>query len=127
MVKMIIFIAAIVGVSFSVCAQNTENNTHSGYLPDIRRIVTGKDSQGDSYIIEDAPVKAILTVKERPGYRVANVWRTSAAPSFVNAPDTVSQQRGILPPTGGTLLRIIDFPPEPKDPNLLRLKLDATF
>jgi hypothetical protein len=32
-----------------------------------------------------------------------------------------------LPPKNGTILRIIDFPPEPKDPVELKRRLDATF
>ena len=77
-------------------------------LPEIRRIVTGDDADGVSRIVEDAPAKAIRTVAERPGYRAVNVWRTKA--------DAVENHQGILPPANGTILRIIDFPPEPKDP-----------
>jgi hypothetical protein len=33
----------------------------------------------------------------------------------------------VLPPKNGTILRICDFPPEPKDPKELKRLLDATF
>lgn len=88
-------------------------------LPPIRRIVTGDDAQGVSRIVEDAPAKAVRTVPERPGYRAVNVWRTNAGP--------VEEHKGILPPKGGTILRIIDFPPEPKDPAERRRRIAATF
>jgi hypothetical protein len=88
-------------------------------LPDIRRIVTGDDAQGRSRIVEDAPATAIRTVAERPGYRAVNVWRTNA--------DAVENHKGILPPKGGTILRIIDFPPEPKDPEERKRRIAATF
>ncbi len=88
-------------------------------LPDIRRVVTGDDASGTSRIVEDAPATAIRTVPERPGYRAVNVWRTNA--------DEVEQHQGILPPKGGTILRIIDFPPEPKDPEERRRRIAATF
>ena len=88
-------------------------------LPPIRRIVTGDDANGASRIVEDAPASAIRTVPERPGYRAVNVWRTNA--------DAVEKHQGILPPKGGTILRIIDFPPEPKDPKELEKRLQATF
>jgi hypothetical protein len=96
-------------------------------LPDIRRIVTGDDAQGRSRIIEDAPASAARTVAQRPGYRALNVWRSAESPVRINAPDTTPEHRGILPPKGGTILRIIDFPPEPKDPQELKRMLDATF
>jgi hypothetical protein len=88
-------------------------------LPPVRRIVTGNDANGSSRIVEDAPAKAIRTVAERPGYRAVNVWRTNA--------DEAEKHQGILPPKGGTILRIIDFPPEPKDPEERRRRIAATF
>ena len=56
----------------------------------------------------------------------------AAAPAqtagFAAVPDTIGAHKGIQPPAdGGTILRIIDFPPEPKDPESLRRGLHATF
>lgn len=96
-------------------------------LPAIRRIVTGHDAHGRSAIVEDAPATAVRTVPERPGYRAVNVWRTEDAPARIDAPDTVASQRGILPPARGTILRIIDFPPEPRGPEALERAMRATF
>ena len=96
-------------------------------ISDIRRIVTG-DSGGRSRIVEDAPATAVRTVPERPGYRAVNVWRTEGASARLDAPDSIASHNGILPPKGGgTILRIIDFPPEPADPEALRRGLYATF
>jgi quercetin dioxygenase-like cupin family protein len=96
-------------------------------LPPIRRVLTGDDAGGRSSIVEDGPSPAVRLVPERPGYRVTNVWRTGAAPSDVNAPDSIAGHKGVSPPAGGTVLRIIDFPPEPKDPAELARMLAATF
>jgi hypothetical protein len=97
-------------------------------LPPVRRIVTGDDTDGRSRIVEDAPATAIRTVAERPGYRSVNLWRTETTPARIDAPDTVSVHTGILPPGGGgTLLRIIDFPPEPADLQERRRRIYATF
>jgi hypothetical protein len=96
-------------------------------LPDIRRIVTADGPDGRSRIVEDAPASSIRTVAERPGYRAVNVWRTEEAPARIGASDTTAQHKGILPPRNGTILRIIDFPPEPADPAELKRRLDATF
>ena len=96
-------------------------------LPAIRRIVTGDDAQGRSRVVEDAPAAAIRTVAERPGYRAVNVWRTTQAPAAINDPDSVSGHVGILPPKLGSILRIIDFPPEPADPAERDRRIRATF
>lgn len=97
-------------------------------LPEIRRIVTADDENGRSRIIEDAPARAVRTVPERPGYRAVNVWRTGTAPARVDEPDTIDTHKGIQPPSdGGTILRIIDFPPEPGDPEQMKRGFQATF
>ena len=96
-------------------------------LPPIRRVVTGDDANGKSRIVEDASATVIKTVAERPGYRAVNVWRTTESPPLIRAGESVGQHKGILPPKNGTILRIIDFPPEPKDPVELKRRLDATF
>ena len=97
------------------------------HLPPIRRIVTGDDVKGESRIIEDAPAGSIRNVAARPGYRAVNVWRTDATPAGINAPDSTPTHQGILPPRNGTILRIIDFPPEPADSQELQRQLDSTF
>ena len=96
-------------------------------LPEIRRVVTGNDLKGRSLIVEDAPATSIRTVAERPGYRAVNVWRTGESPARIGAADSTAAHQGILPPKNGTLLRIIDFPPEPADPQALKQMLDSTF
>lgn len=95
--------------------------------PPIRRVLTADDAQGQSLIAEDGPSPAVRLVPERPGYRVTNLWRTGAAPSPVSAADSISEHTGVSPPPGGTVLRIIDIPPEPKDPQELQRALAATF
>lgn len=96
------------------------------HLPAIRRIVTG-DSGGRSRIVEDAPAAAVRTVPERPGYRAVNLWRTEESPASIAGSDSIAGHKGIQPPKGGTILRIIDFPPEPADPAELARALHATF
>ena len=97
-------------------------------LPPIRRIVTADDARGRSRIAEDAPANAVRTVEGRPGYRSVNVWRTESSPAPVGAADTIGAHKGILPPkNGGSILRIIDFPPESSDPAERRRQIQATF
>jgi quercetin dioxygenase-like cupin family protein len=96
-------------------------------LAPIRRVITGDDANGISFIVEDGPSPAVRLVAERPGYRVTNLWCTGSAPSSVGAPDQIVSHQGVSPPAGGTVLRIIDFPPEPQDPQALERMLQATF
>jgi hypothetical protein len=96
-------------------------------LPPARRIVTAIDEHGRSYIAEDGVAPAMITTPERPGYRNNNFWRTTGIPAEVSAPDTTMEHRGVLPPKNGTVLRVIDIPPEEKDPELRRRQTEAVF
>ncbi len=96
-------------------------------LPPIRRIVTENDAAGKSRIVEDAPATAVRTVAERPGYRAVNLWRTEESPPRIGATDSIGSHYGILPPKDGSILRIIDFPPEPADPEERKRRIHATF
>ena len=57
----------------------------------------------------------------------AHVWRTTAFPCPINETDSIKEHRGILPSRNGTILRIIDFPPEPADPAERDRRIRATF
>ena len=77
-------------------------------LPVTRRLVTAIDKDGRSYHAEDGPSPASLASPARPGFRNDNIWRTTGR---IDAPDSILEQKGLLPPKDGTLIRVIDFPP----------------
>jgi hypothetical protein len=93
----------------------------------IRRIVTGHDSDGKSCIVEDGPSPAVRLVPERPGYCVTNLWRTVGSPTDIDALDSIVMHQGVAPPPNGTVIRIIDIPPEASDPNERKRQAAATF
>lgn len=94
-------------------------------LPRIRRIVTAIGEDGRSYLAEDGHGPGEKAFPGTP-FRSENIWRTGAKPA-VTAPDDVAAQAGLLPPAGGTLLRVIDFPPTAADPAARRAVADAVF
>jgi hypothetical protein len=96
-------------------------------LASVRRIVTGVDAQGRSCIVADGPSPAEMTLPGRVDYRNANLWRTVGSPCAVDAPDSILEHRGVAPPPGGTVFRIIDIPPEDPDPEVQRKAVEAVF
>ena len=92
----------------------------------IRRVVTEEDASGRACIVEDTRVPAV-SVPERPGYNVSNIWVTGDTPAPINAADRIAGHKGVLPPPRGTVLRVIDYPPEATDPAERRRQLAATF
>jgi len=96
-------------------------------LSPVRRIITAIDEMGRSYIAEAGSTPAIMTMEDRPGYANHNLWRTRATPAAVFADDDITEHRGVLPPSGGTVVRVIDIPPEPSDPEERRRQTEAVF
>lgn len=84
--------------------------------PPVRRVVTENDASGRAHLIEDGLAAMVKTVAERPGYRVTNLWATYGSPAPIRDPDRIGEVTGVLPPKNGTVVRIIDYPPEPRDP-----------
>ena len=77
-----------------------------------RRVVTGHDARGKAIVIEDG---------DTPNVRVRNVgnltstlvWVTDETPVQIDrAGDSSLREIGVAPPPGGSILRIVDFPPE---------------
>ena len=84
-------------------------------LKPVRRIVTGVKPDGTATIEEDRLAPTVTTVAARPGYRVTGLWVTGESPAAIEAADSSPTHKGLLPPKGGTLIRMIDIPPEPRD------------
>jgi mannose-6-phosphate isomerase-like protein (cupin superfamily) len=79
----------------------------------VRRIVTGHDSQGQSYVTEDRDAPSVHTNPKRVGYHLTQLWMTDESPAFVgNEDDPTSRPLRLEPPAGGTVVRIIEFGPE---------------
>jgi hypothetical protein len=96
-------------------------------LPPVRRIVTGINRAGHSCVVEDGVSPAMQLMPGRKGYRNNNLWRTLSSPAPVDATDSVLGHQGVLPPPRGTVLRIIDIPPESADPAEVKRQTAAVF
>jgi hypothetical protein len=96
-------------------------------LAPVRRLVTGVDESGRSRIVEDGVSPAVFTIEGLTGYRNNNLWRTLGPTSPVDAPDSVLEHAGVLPPPGGTILRVIDIPPNSDNREEMKEKLGTLF
>ena len=93
----------------------------------VRRLVSGVDASGKSLFTEDASPKSVRSVPERPGYYAHEVWLAPSAPIRLSDGDMTGQVKTVGPGEGGNILRVIDFPPEPKDPAERDRGMRATF
>ena len=80
----------------------------------VRRIVTGHDHAGASTIIIDAADAATHRFGGEDGPLFHEIWRTGAqgADDDGSAGLRAGQPLVLTPASGGTLLRIVDIPPE---------------
>ena len=83
----------------------------------VRRVLTGHDSQGRSTFIADGPAPNVKEMPHFPGLALTDLWETRGAPAS-NAGDADAADRPIKlePPPNGTIVRIVEFPPDSTRP-----------
>lgn len=79
----------------------------------VRRVVTGHDASGKSIFTMDGNATCIKEMESMPGLALTDLWETQSAPAS-NAGDFDPVVRAVKlePPKGGSILRIVEFPPD---------------
>ena len=79
----------------------------------VRRVLTGHDAEGRSTFIADGEAPNMKEVPVMPGLALTDLWETKGAPAS-NEGDADAADRTIQlePPKNGTILRIVEFPPD---------------
>ena len=85
--------------------------------PPVRRIVTGHDERGRAVVLSDAPPPHVTRPPQQPGLAFHELWNTRASPAPVTPaePEPTDLHRDTAPPANGTIIRIVDIPPEGND------------
>ena len=79
----------------------------------VRRVLTGHDAGGRSTFIADGEATNIKQSPAMPGLALTDLWETTGAPAS-NAGDKDAADRPVRlePPKNGTILRLVEFPPD---------------
>jgi len=79
----------------------------------IRRVVTGHDANGKSIFIEDGIAASVKEMVSMPGLALTDLWVTDSSPA-INTGNVDAADRPIVlePPQSGTIVRIVEFPPD---------------
>jgi mannose-6-phosphate isomerase-like protein (cupin superfamily) len=79
----------------------------------VRRVLTGHDAEGRSTFIADGPAPNVKEMTAITGLALTDLWETGAAPAS-NTGDKDAAERPVRlePPKNGTILRIVEFPPD---------------
>ena len=79
----------------------------------IRRVVTGHDKSGKSVFVMDGKAPNVLEMASMPGVALTDLWRTGTSPaSNAGNADAATGRIVLEPPAEGTILRIVEFPPD---------------
>ena len=79
----------------------------------FRRVVTGLDSQGRSCIVFDDRAACVAEMASMPGLALTDIWETTTTPADnIGRDDAVRRPVRLEPPAGGSLFRIVEFPPD---------------
>ncbi len=82
-------------------------------LRPIRRVVTGHDGRGRSVIVSDAPSPHVLTLPGRTDFGLTNLWITDSTPADNEGrADAAARPVALEPPVGGSIFRVVEFPPD---------------
>lgn len=83
----------------------------------VRRVLTGHDAAGRSTFIADGPAPNVKEMPHFPGLALTDLWETTGAPaSNAGDGDAASRPVRLEPPRNGTILRIVEFPPDSTRP-----------
>ena len=79
----------------------------------VRRVLTGHDADGKSAFIMDGSAPNVKEMAAMPGLALTDLWETKGAPARnEGAADNADRPVRLEPPRGGTILRIVEFPPD---------------
>ena len=78
-----------------------------------RRVVTGHDAEGRSVVLMDGESPYSFFLEKAGGLRLTELWETRSSPADNSgAKDAAGHERRIEPVGGGTVFRIIEYPPD---------------
>jgi len=76
-----------------------------------RRVVTIDREPGKGSLVVDGPSPDVCLDPARPGFASSRLWVTDSAPAKI-AFETLHLPRTIEPPPGGSVLSVVNFPPD---------------
>lgn len=86
-------------------------------IRNVRRVVTGHDENGKAIVVTDGEPPVIIRSDIQDGLSFYEIWNTPQNPakiSFQNPEATVNHE-GTAPPKNGSVIRMLDLPPEGDD------------
>lgn len=78
-----------------------------------KRVVTGHDTRGRSVILMEGESPHSFVLEKAGGLQLTELWETTSSPADNSGgADAAEHERRIEPKGGGTVFRIIEYPPD---------------
>jgi len=78
-----------------------------------RRVVTGHDAKGRSVVLMDGESPHSFFLEKAGGLQLTELWETRSSPADNSrSGDAADHERRIGPVHGGTVFRVIEYPPD---------------
>jgi mannose-6-phosphate isomerase-like protein (cupin superfamily) len=81
-------------------------------MPEIRRVITGFDSDGMSCIVADSAAARYRDSAARPGLRVTSLWEGQVPPTTTTTDPDPADEVAFVPPPGNARMMHVLFPPD---------------
>jgi mannose-6-phosphate isomerase-like protein (cupin superfamily) len=82
-------------------------------LPEFKRVVTGHDQHGQAIVASNGPTPNVFPLSSVPGTVFHELWNSSASPALLdNASDPSSKPLQLSPGPQGSVIRVVDIPPD---------------
>lgn len=82
-------------------------------LPEFKRVVTGHNAQGQAIVASSGPTPNVFPLLAVPGTVFHELWNSSTSPALLdNASDPSSQPLQLSPRPQGSVIRVVDIPPD---------------
>jgi quercetin dioxygenase-like cupin family protein len=77
----------------------------------VKRVVTGHNANGRSCVLIDEAPRAVV-LEKAGGLRLTELWATGETPAAFSDADRARRERRIEPDAGGSVFRVIEYPPD---------------
>jgi len=79
----------------------------------LRRVVTGHDANGRAVVLFDDESPHRFVLEKAGGLRLTEIWETRSSPADNSGSgDAADHERRIEPVGGGSVFRVIEYPPD---------------
>lgn len=82
-------------------------------LPAFKRVVTGHDDIGAAVVSLCGPTPNVFALDAVPGTSFHEIWNTAETPAMIDSgADPTDRPLVLSPPLTGSLIRVVDIPPD---------------